>query len=221
MASLAARADLVGQVEDAVAKGATVHLGGEVPDGPGAFYPATVLTGVTPRDARLPRGAVRTGSRCSTRSIRSTRRSRWPTTPRTGWAARCSPVTSTRPTTSPTGSTSAWSGSTPPSRAHPTCRSAESRTPASDANSAASASTSSPTRSSSGSCHLRQLSQGEHHARSDVLRKPQARDRRRPRAQPPARGRSRSASAATASAAPICTSTTTDRSSSHPISRTR
>jgi len=47
MASLAARTDLVGQVEDAVAKGATVHLGGQVPDGPGAFYPATVLTGVT------------------------------------------------------------------------------------------------------------------------------------------------------------------------------
>ena len=49
MASLAARADLVDQVEDAVAKGAKVHLGGEVPDGPGAFYPATVLTGVTPQ----------------------------------------------------------------------------------------------------------------------------------------------------------------------------
>jgi succinate-semialdehyde dehydrogenase/glutarate-semialdehyde dehydrogenase len=49
MASLAARADLVDQVKDAVAKGAKVHLGGEVPDGPGAFYPATVLTGVTPQ----------------------------------------------------------------------------------------------------------------------------------------------------------------------------
>ena len=48
MASLAARTDLIGQVEDAVAKGAKVHLGGQVPDGPGAFYPATVLTGVTP-----------------------------------------------------------------------------------------------------------------------------------------------------------------------------
>jgi succinate-semialdehyde dehydrogenase/glutarate-semialdehyde dehydrogenase len=48
MASLAARTDLVGQVEDAITKGATVHLGGQVPDGPGAFYPATVLTGVTP-----------------------------------------------------------------------------------------------------------------------------------------------------------------------------
>ncbi|UGS35657.1 NAD-dependent succinate-semialdehyde dehydrogenase [Capillimicrobium parvum] len=46
MSSLAARADLVAQVEDAVAKGATVHLGGVVPEGPGAFYPATVLSGV-------------------------------------------------------------------------------------------------------------------------------------------------------------------------------
>ena len=40
---------LVDQVQDAVAKGAKVHLGGEVPEGPGAFYPATVLTGVTPQ----------------------------------------------------------------------------------------------------------------------------------------------------------------------------
>ncbi len=49
MASLAARADLEAQVDDAVSKGSTVHLGGAVPDGPGAFYPATVLTGVDPR----------------------------------------------------------------------------------------------------------------------------------------------------------------------------
>jgi succinate-semialdehyde dehydrogenase/glutarate-semialdehyde dehydrogenase len=48
MASLSARTDLIGQVKDAVAKGAHVHLGGHIPDGPGAFYPATVLTGVTP-----------------------------------------------------------------------------------------------------------------------------------------------------------------------------
>ena len=48
MASFAARTDLVAQVDDAVAKGAQVHLGGQVPNGPGAFYPATVLTGVTP-----------------------------------------------------------------------------------------------------------------------------------------------------------------------------
>ena len=48
MASVAARADLAALVDDAIAKGAVVHLGGEVPDGPGAYYPATVLSGVTP-----------------------------------------------------------------------------------------------------------------------------------------------------------------------------
>ncbi|MFI6367729.1 NAD-dependent succinate-semialdehyde dehydrogenase [Nocardia sp. NPDC050630] len=47
MASLAGRAELAEQVEDAVAKGATVHAGGVVPDGAGAYYPATVLSGVT------------------------------------------------------------------------------------------------------------------------------------------------------------------------------
>jgi succinate-semialdehyde dehydrogenase / glutarate-semialdehyde dehydrogenase len=35
-------------VEDAVAKGATITTGGQVPDRAGSFYPATVLTGVTP-----------------------------------------------------------------------------------------------------------------------------------------------------------------------------
>jgi acyl-CoA reductase-like NAD-dependent aldehyde dehydrogenase len=48
MASVAARSHLIDQVEDAVTKGAQVHLGGEVPQGPGAFYPATVLSAVTP-----------------------------------------------------------------------------------------------------------------------------------------------------------------------------
>jgi succinate-semialdehyde dehydrogenase/glutarate-semialdehyde dehydrogenase len=48
MASLSARAELVAQVTDAVGKGATVHLGGTVPDGAGAFYPATVLSDVGP-----------------------------------------------------------------------------------------------------------------------------------------------------------------------------
>lgn len=48
MASLAGRADLVAQVDDAIARGAKVHLGGTAPDGPGAFYPATVLSGVEP-----------------------------------------------------------------------------------------------------------------------------------------------------------------------------
>ncbi|MFF7984102.1 NAD-dependent succinate-semialdehyde dehydrogenase [Streptomyces sp. NPDC007901] len=48
MASESGRREIAEQVEDAVAKGAELHLGGVVPDGPGAFYPATVITGVTP-----------------------------------------------------------------------------------------------------------------------------------------------------------------------------
>jgi succinate-semialdehyde dehydrogenase/glutarate-semialdehyde dehydrogenase len=38
---------LMGQIEDAVAKGATLRTGGKRPDGPGAFIEATVLTDVT------------------------------------------------------------------------------------------------------------------------------------------------------------------------------
>ena len=40
--------NLMAQIDDAVAKGATVHLGGRRLDGPGAFVEATVLSGVTP-----------------------------------------------------------------------------------------------------------------------------------------------------------------------------
>ncbi|KAA0084637.1 NAD-dependent succinate-semialdehyde dehydrogenase [Mycolicibacterium sp. P9-64] len=47
MASTSGREEIAGQVDDAVVKGATLHLGGVVPEGPGAFYPATVLSGVT------------------------------------------------------------------------------------------------------------------------------------------------------------------------------
>jgi acyl-CoA reductase-like NAD-dependent aldehyde dehydrogenase len=36
------------QVADAIALGATVLTGGRIPDGPGSFYPATVLTGCRP-----------------------------------------------------------------------------------------------------------------------------------------------------------------------------
>jgi succinate-semialdehyde dehydrogenase / glutarate-semialdehyde dehydrogenase len=42
------RDDLVELVADAVAKGAKVVVGGEVPDGPGWFYPPTVLVDVDP-----------------------------------------------------------------------------------------------------------------------------------------------------------------------------
>jgi len=48
MATASVRAEAHELVEDAKAKGVTVHTGGELPDGPGYFYPATVLTGVTP-----------------------------------------------------------------------------------------------------------------------------------------------------------------------------
>lgn len=48
MASTSGRAELAEQVDDAVAKGAVLHLGGVIPDGPGAYYPATVISGVTP-----------------------------------------------------------------------------------------------------------------------------------------------------------------------------
>jgi succinate-semialdehyde dehydrogenase/glutarate-semialdehyde dehydrogenase len=40
------RDDLHRQVTDSIARGARCLLGGEIPDGPGAFYPPTVLTGV-------------------------------------------------------------------------------------------------------------------------------------------------------------------------------
>jgi succinate-semialdehyde dehydrogenase/glutarate-semialdehyde dehydrogenase len=39
-------------VDDAVSRGATVAIGGQTPDGPGHFYPATVLVDV-PADARI------------------------------------------------------------------------------------------------------------------------------------------------------------------------
>jgi acyl-CoA reductase-like NAD-dependent aldehyde dehydrogenase len=42
------RTHVHGQVADALAAGAHTLVGGEVPDGPGAFYPPTVLIGCTP-----------------------------------------------------------------------------------------------------------------------------------------------------------------------------
>ncbi|MGI8392750.1 NAD-dependent succinate-semialdehyde dehydrogenase [Leucobacter sp. W1038] len=48
LSSEAVRFDVASQVDDAVSKGARVHAGGSVPEGPGSYYPATVLTGVTP-----------------------------------------------------------------------------------------------------------------------------------------------------------------------------
>ncbi len=36
------------QVGDAISKGAVIHCGGHIPEGPGWFYPPTVLSGITP-----------------------------------------------------------------------------------------------------------------------------------------------------------------------------
>jgi succinate-semialdehyde dehydrogenase/glutarate-semialdehyde dehydrogenase len=48
MVSVKARDDIHSQVEKSIAKGAKLLLGGKVPDRPGAWYPATVLTDVRP-----------------------------------------------------------------------------------------------------------------------------------------------------------------------------
>lgn len=48
LATVASRSDVAAVVDDAVAKGATLLLGGSIPDGDGAYYPATVLADVTP-----------------------------------------------------------------------------------------------------------------------------------------------------------------------------
>jgi len=48
LASAQQQQDMVDLVADAVSKGATVLCGGEVPEGPGYYYPPTVLTGITP-----------------------------------------------------------------------------------------------------------------------------------------------------------------------------
>lgn len=48
LATESGRDDVEAYVADAVAKGATVVVGGRRPDGPGWFYPPTVLTNITP-----------------------------------------------------------------------------------------------------------------------------------------------------------------------------
>ena len=48
MVSRRAAEALLEQVQDAVDKGATLHAGGTLADGPGAYFAPTVLTGVTP-----------------------------------------------------------------------------------------------------------------------------------------------------------------------------
>jgi succinate-semialdehyde dehydrogenase/glutarate-semialdehyde dehydrogenase len=51
LATAQGREDVEGYVQDAVEKGATVVVGGQRPDGPGWYYPPTLLTGITPEMA--------------------------------------------------------------------------------------------------------------------------------------------------------------------------
>jgi succinate-semialdehyde dehydrogenase / glutarate-semialdehyde dehydrogenase len=46
--SVSARDEIHAQVQQSIARGARLLVGGEIPDQPGAWYPATVLTDVTP-----------------------------------------------------------------------------------------------------------------------------------------------------------------------------
>jgi succinate-semialdehyde dehydrogenase/glutarate-semialdehyde dehydrogenase len=48
MVSRKAAENLLAQVQDAVSKGATLHVGGQLADGSGAYFAPAVLTGVTP-----------------------------------------------------------------------------------------------------------------------------------------------------------------------------
>ncbi|MFF7558342.1 NAD-dependent succinate-semialdehyde dehydrogenase [Streptomyces pseudovenezuelae] len=63
---LAGRSKAHDLVQDAVKRGATALTGGELPEGPGCFYPPTVLTGVAPDSAIIdteifgPVAAIRT-----------------------------------------------------------------------------------------------------------------------------------------------------------------
>jgi succinate-semialdehyde dehydrogenase/glutarate-semialdehyde dehydrogenase len=49
LSSEQAAQNLMAQIDDAVSKGATVHLGGRRVEGPGSFVEPTVLSGVTPQ----------------------------------------------------------------------------------------------------------------------------------------------------------------------------
>src|SRR5207247_10992682 len=69
MVSRKAAENLLAQVQDAVSKGATLHVGGTLDDGKGAYFAPAVLTGVTP-EMRAYReelfGPVAVGRRVST-----------------------------------------------------------------------------------------------------------------------------------------------------------
>ena len=86
------RADVEELVDDAVKQGATVLVGGQRPDGPGWFYPATVVTGITRQMRMFAEEVFGPVAQLSTGWPTSTRPSSWPT-------PRCS---ASAPTSGPT-----------------------------------------------------------------------------------------------------------------------
>ena len=99
-------------VQDAVDKGATVVVGGKRPDGPGWFYPPTLLTGITPGDGPVRRGGLRPGRGAVHRRRASTRPSRSPTATPTGSAPTCGARTRASGRSSSATSPRAWRSST-------------------------------------------------------------------------------------------------------------
>ena len=106
-----AREKVVELVGDAVAKGAKVVTGGKAIDGPGYFYPATVLTDV-PDNAELLREEI-FGPVAPIQKFSEPRRGRHArqTRPSTASSPTCTRATSATACASRKGSTSAWSAS--------------------------------------------------------------------------------------------------------------
>ena len=132
------------QVNQTVAMGAQVLLGGRRLDRSGSFFEPTVL-------ARIPPKRRRSGKSCSARSPRFSAPATWktpcasPTTPSSGWAPAPGPTTRRNASCSSSRSRPAWPSSTrwsPPTRGSP---SAESSSPATAASWAATACSSSST----------------------------------------------------------------------------
>jgi len=117
LSSRKAAETLAEQVDDAVSKGATLHVGGVLGAAPAAFYSPAVLTGVK-ENMRAFSEELFGPVAVVYKSTPTRRRSPWPTTRRTAWVARCSAPTPRGPRGSRGGSRSAWPTSTPrPARA--------------------------------------------------------------------------------------------------------
>ena len=107
LSSVAAATRLQDQVDRAVAQGATVVTGGSRD---GAYYPPTVLTGVTPEMEAYREeffGPVGVVYRVADEDARS----RWPMTRALGWVRTCSATIRSRRPGSPIGWRRAWSTS--------------------------------------------------------------------------------------------------------------